>query len=138
MSIPHLDVAVREQVLDQRAVGARHAGVVDAETKRQQIFQIRVLARVRLGGQDLAGSRIVAHQAAHGILGDGLVLERPSGLGGFFAAVNKNEDLVLAGCLHHLRLDITHFPFVHVWPMQMNRVRRRLALSMRLWAKAST
>ena len=35
----HLDVTRGEQVLDERTVDARHAGVVDAEAVRQQILQ---------------------------------------------------------------------------------------------------
>lgn len=49
----HLDVAVREQVLHQRAVRAGHAGVVDGEAVGQQVAQVRVLARLSLSGQDL-------------------------------------------------------------------------------------
>ena len=44
----HLDVPVGEEVLHERAVGARHAGVVDGEAVRQQVLQVRAARRLRL------------------------------------------------------------------------------------------
>lgn len=54
-----LDVLVREEVLHQGAVSARHAGVVDGEPKGQQLPQRRVLASFRLLLQDLLARRRV-------------------------------------------------------------------------------
>ncbi len=56
-------MAVREQVLDERAVGARHAGVVDREAEGQQVAQVVVLARLRLGLQDLPARRALLRGA---------------------------------------------------------------------------
>ena len=63
----HLDVAVGEEVLDQRAVGARHAGVVDGEAIRQQVGDVLVLARLRLGLQDLAARAVLLQELAQGV-----------------------------------------------------------------------
>ena len=40
----HLYVTRGEQVLDERTVDARHAGVMDAKAVRQQVLQLQVLA----------------------------------------------------------------------------------------------
>ena len=52
-----LHVPVGKQVLHERAVGARHAGVVDGEPKGQQVLQRVVQAALRLRLQHLAAGR---------------------------------------------------------------------------------
>lgn len=52
ITIIYLDVAVREEVLHQRAVGPRHASVVDAKAVGQQLPQVARLDRLRLGLQN--------------------------------------------------------------------------------------
>ena len=52
-------MAVRKQVLDERPVRARHAGVVAGDAVGQQVLQRGVLRRLRLCLQDLAAVRRV-------------------------------------------------------------------------------
>jgi hypothetical protein len=55
-SAPHLDVLVGEQLFDQRAVLACHAGMVDGEAVRQQLLEVRVGNCLSLRLQQLAPS----------------------------------------------------------------------------------
>jgi len=50
-----LDVAVGEELFDERAVDAGHAGVVDREAERQQVLEVAVGHVGGLGLEDLLG-----------------------------------------------------------------------------------
>ena len=58
---------VGEEVLDERAVGAGHARVVDGEAVREQVGEVLVLGRLGLRLQDLARGAVLLQRVAEGV-----------------------------------------------------------------------
>ena len=105
----HLDVAVGEEVLDERAVRARQARVVDREAVREEVLERLGLGRLALLLQDLARRRVLAHEAVDRVVVERHVAQRRRRLRGLGARVHEDEDLVPARLRQHLLVaDLVH------------------------------
>ena len=89
-------MAVGKQVFDERAVGARHAGVVHGKAVGQQVPQGAVLARFCLGLQHFPRRPPVPHQLGERAVGQRGVAQVARRFRRLLAGVHKDEHLVLA------------------------------------------
>ena len=102
-------MAVGEQVLDEGAVRARQARVVDREAVREEVLERLGLGRLALLLQDFARRRVLAHEAVDRVVVERHVAQRRRRLRGLGARVHEDEDLVPARLRQHLLVaDLVH------------------------------
>ncbi len=114
-----LHMPVREQVLHERAVGARHARVVHGKAEGQQVLERAVQAALRLGLQHLAARRRLLRAAA-----------APERWAGALSAGTEDGDR-LAGT--QLPLHRTLWAYIHAGWMTQWRRRRAAMYIGALW-----
>jgi hypothetical protein len=98
----NLNTTVTEEVLDEGTIRSVHTGMMNSETERKEVLEVRVLNGFGFRGEDLASGRIGAEELGDGFVLDGGVAEELGGFGGLFARVDEDDDLVFAGVLEDL------------------------------------